>query len=110
MNAENETAKTGSITEEQVYDALRAVIDPEVGIDIVNLGLVYGVDIDDSDINVTMTMTTSACPLHGYITDQAKEAIASNIADAGSVTVDMVWDPPWSPEMMSEEARRTLGH
>lgn len=110
MSEESQNTQTGGPTEEQVYDALREVIDPEVGIDIVNLGLVYGVEIDGSDIGVTMTMTTSACPLHGYITDQAKEAIASNISDAGTVTVDMVWEPAWSPEMMSEEARRTLGH
>lgn len=110
MNTENETASTGSITEEQVYDALKTVIDPEVGIDIVNLGLVYGVAIDGSDINVTMTMTTSACPLHGYITDQAKEAITGSIPAAGEVDVEMVWEPAWSPDMMSDEARRTLGH
>lgn len=99
----------GGITEDAVYDALRGVIDPEVGIDIVNLGLVYGVEINGSDVSVTMTMTTSACPLHGYITEQAKEAIERDVPGAGSVEVEMVWDPPWDPEMMSAEAREALG-
>lgn len=110
MNDDTEPGTgSGEPDEVAVYDALRSVIDPEVGIDIVNLGLVYGVEIRGGDVSVTMTMTTSACPLHAYITGQAKEAIERVVPGTGSVEVEMVWDPPWDPEMMSAEARRALG-
>lgn len=98
----------GFLSEELVMTALSQVDDPEVGINIVDLGLIYGVEMADGRVRVTMTMTTSTCPLHAYITEAARSAVAS-LPGVESVEVEMVWDPPWKPELMSEAARRQLG-
>ncbi|VAX19184.1 PaaD-like protein (DUF59) involved in Fe-S cluster assembly [hydrothermal vent metagenome] len=97
------------VTEEKAKEALKEIIDPEVGVNIVDLGLVYGVDITDNGINVSMTMTTRACPLVELIKDQATRALEKEFPDM-AVTVEMVWDPPWDAEMMSDTARKTLGY
>jgi metal-sulfur cluster biosynthetic enzyme len=97
------------VTQEQVMEALRQVMDPELGINIVDLGLVYRVEIQDSRIHVAMTMTTRACPLHTYMTENANAVIHQLAPDAQSVDIEMVWDPPWSPEMMSDAAKQQLG-
>lgn len=97
-----------AITECAVRDALREVIDPELGINIVDLGLVYDVEIDDARIQVLMTMTTPACPLGGYLQDLAASTIQSRVPGARDVVVTLVWDPAWDPGMMSAEARRQL--
>ena len=97
------------VTHEAVTDALRQVIDPEIGVNIVDLGLVYGVDIEDSGVHVAMTMTTQACPLHTYLTEQAEASIRSMMPEVQSVEIEMVWDPPWSPAMMSDAAKQQLG-
>jgi len=96
------------ITEEQVMDALREVYDPELGLNIVDLGLVYGVDIADNQVNVTMTLTTPGCPLHNTMAQGAEIAVR-RLPGVQSATVRVVWDPPWTPERMSEEARQQLG-
>ena len=96
------------MTQEDVKDILRKVIDPEIGINIVDLGLVYGVDIDNGRLNVDMTMTTAACPLGAYITDQAGMMLRAHFPDA-DVNVNLVWSPQWTPEMMSDAARAQLG-
>jgi len=96
------------MSQDEVLDILRKVIDPEIGINVVDLGLVYGVNIDDKRLDVDMTMTTAACPLGAYITDQADMLLRAHFPDA-EVTVNLVWQPPWSPEMMSETARQQLG-
>jgi metal-sulfur cluster biosynthetic enzyme len=95
--------------EEDVREALRDVVDPEVGINVVDLGLVYGVEVDEGHVRARMTMTTPACPLHGYLTTMAESAIRTQVPEVRSVSVELVWDPPWSPEMISEAARRQLG-
>lgn len=97
------------MTTERVLEALRAVDDPEIGINVVDLGLVYQVDVANDDVHVKMTMTSPACPLHSYIREQAQEAIRRQIAEAASVEVEIVWDPPWEPARMSAAARRQLG-
>jgi metal-sulfur cluster biosynthetic enzyme len=97
------------ITEEQVLDALRQVMDPELGINVVDLGLVYSVILQNGRIRVAMTMTTRACPLHTYLTEAAEAAIRQCAPDAQAVEIDMVWDPPWTPAMMSDAAKRQLG-
>jgi len=97
------------VTEQDIRDALRGVIDPELGINIVDLGLVYGVEIDDDGVRVLMTMTTPACPLGSYLRDLAMSAIASRVPGAHDVEVSLVWEPPWHPGMMSAEARLQLG-
>lgn len=96
------------IDEEAVWNAMRSVIDPEIGINVVDLGLVYGVEVSGNAVRVAMTMTSRACPLHAYLTEAAEEAIRRNAGDAVSVRVEMVWDPPWNPDMMSDAARRQL--
>lgn len=91
-----------------VLAALAEVLDPELGIGILDLGLVYTVQISGDAVAVEMTLTTPGCPLHGSIAD-AVEARLTLLDGVGSVDVSVVWDPPWSPEAMSERARRALG-
>ena len=91
-----------------VVQALRSVLDPELGIDVVNLGLVYGIAIGDEDVRVRLGVTAPTCPLSDYLLRVAEDAIG-RIPGVGRVTVDVVLDPPWTPEMMSDEARRMLG-
>lgn len=96
-------------TNDEVLNALKAVIDPEVGVNIVDLGLVYGVAIDGGAVRVTMTMTTAACPVADYMKTQAREAVLGAVPGIGDVQVEMVWTPPWKATMMSEAAKRKLG-
>ena len=97
------------VTEKTILDALRDVIDPEVGINVVDLGLVYGVEIDGKDARVRMTMTTPACPLGPYIGETAETAIRARLPEGGEVSIELGWDPPWTPERISAEGRRQLG-
>ncbi len=86
-----------TVTREQVWSALGDVFDPENGMSIVELGLVYGIVIHDDAVQVTMTLTTTACPLHHSITDWARKAIM-RVPGVGDVDVQLTFDPPWSPE------------
>lgn len=95
--------------EDRLLEALTEVIDPEVGVDIVSLGLVYEVRAGGDGVYVRMTMTTPACPLGPYLREQVEDVIRREQPSAPSVTVEIVWDPPWSPERMTSEARRALG-
>lgn len=97
------------ITKEQILAALKDVIDPEVGINIADLGLVYGAEEKDGNIHVTMTMTTAACPLGSMLKEQARMAIKRQFPDVKSVDVELVWTPQWNPDMMSEAAKKKLG-
>lgn len=92
-----------------VWDALRTVLDPEIGESVVDIGLVYGVECAPAQVRVTMTMTTPACPAAGSIAEQAEDAIRRDCPEAREVTVDVVFDPPWTPERMSEPMRRRFG-
>jgi metal-sulfur cluster biosynthetic enzyme len=94
------------VTQESVRAALAHVIDPEVGIDIVELGLVYAIEIADAAVSVQMTMTSPACPLGDYLIEQAEAAIRDYCPD---VSVELVWEPPWSPERMGSAAKDRLG-
>ena len=96
------------MSKDEVLEILRKVIDPEIGINVVDLGLVYDVNIDDNRLDVDMTMTTAACPLGAYITDQAGMLLRQFFPDA-DVNINLVWHPPWTPEMMSDTARQQLG-
>lgn len=93
---------------ERVRAALREVVDPEVGINVVDLGLVYGIDVRDGDVRVAMTMTSPVCPLNEYITTNAEAAVRRAVPGVRAVRIDLVWDPPWRPDMMSDVARRAL--
>ena len=93
----------------EILEALRHVVDPEVGINVVDLGLVYEARLQDGHARVVMTMTTAACPLGESIVDEARAAIRRNVAGVTAVSVDLVWEPPWQPSMMSAAARERLG-
>jgi metal-sulfur cluster biosynthetic enzyme len=94
---------------EQVTEALKDVHDPELGIDIVNLGLVYEIDVQDNgDVNIQYTLTTMGCPIGPLIEEQMSEATA-HIEGIGEVRSEMVMYPPWSPEKMSPLAKSALG-
>lgn len=99
----------GLPNEDLVWDALRTVDDPEVGMSIVDLGLVYLVDVQDAAVRVDLTMTSPACPLGDVITSNAEHAIRAAAPGAQPIDIRLVWDPPWTPERMSEGARTTFG-
>jgi metal-sulfur cluster biosynthetic enzyme len=96
------------VTEDDVYEALEEVIDPELGLDFVSLGLVYDVEIKDPDVYVTFTLTTPACPIGPQVSEQMREFVG-DLEGVGAVHPNMVFDPPWSPEMMTEDAKFALG-
>jgi metal-sulfur cluster biosynthetic enzyme len=95
------------VTEDSVMDALKKVMDPELGVNIVDLGLVYGIEAENSAVRVTMTLTTPGCPLHTAIARGAAAAVR-NLDGVEDAQVEVVWDPPWTPERMSPEARAQL--
>ncbi|PTM58916.1 metal-sulfur cluster assembly factor [Desmospora activa] len=95
--------------QEEVMEALETVEDPELHIDIVNLGLVYGVEVDDEgNAKVTMTLTAMGCPLAGMINEMVTAA-AKSVEGVKNVEVNIVWNPPWSKERMSRYAKMALG-
>lgn len=94
---------------DSIMGALELVVDPELGIDIVNLGLVYDTEMDEEgNVTVTMTLTSMGCPLAGTIVEQVKAALAE-IPEVKSTEVNIVWNPPWSKERMSRYAKIALG-
>ncbi|NCC37114.1 metal-sulfur cluster assembly factor [Candidatus Chloroploca sp. Khr17] len=102
------------VSEEMVRAALKNVIDPEIGLDIVNLGLVYRIDVveEGAKVDIDMTLTTPACPAGPQILDQARRevmALADVYKNLEDVKINLVWTPFWNPSLMSEEARDELG-
>jgi len=97
-----------NITTEQVRSALTDVIDPELGLNVVDLGLIYNIGIEENKISIDMTLTTPGCPLAGMLAGSVEQALRDAFPET-DVEVSIVWDPPWSPEMISEEARSQLG-
>ncbi len=97
-----------ALDKEKVFEALRAVYDPEIPVDIVNLGLVYEVSVEGDRVAVKMTTTAAGCPVGNYIVTQAKRVIA-RLEGVKEVEVELVYDPPWHETMISEEGRRMLG-
>ena len=95
--------------DDAVREALRQVDDPEAGMNIVDLGLVYGVDVTADAVRVDMTMTTMACPMTEMITDQARSVIAAIVPEGTAVDVRLVWDPPWTPDKMTGIAKEHFG-
>jgi metal-sulfur cluster biosynthetic enzyme len=90
-----------------VWEALRAVIDPELGINVVDLGLIYGVDVDGGSVTVRYTLTTAGCGLGPLIESGITEVLSALPVD--DVRAELVFQPPWSPEMMSAETKAMLG-
>jgi metal-sulfur cluster biosynthetic enzyme len=94
---------------EDIRETLSDVIDPELGIGIVDLGLVYRADWTAEGIAVEMTMTTPSCPLGEMLLRDVEQRLRSQFAEARTIRVDLVWDPPWSPARITEQGRRQLG-
>jgi metal-sulfur cluster biosynthetic enzyme len=97
------------VDEEVVTEALSNVIDPELGLDFVELGLIYGIEIDGGDVSVTFTLTTPACPIGPQVSEQIEEFVG-DIDGVEKVSTNMVFTPPWTPERMSEDAKFALGY
>ena len=103
---ETEAATKLTSEQEDVLEALRDVVDPELGINVVDLGLIYGVDVDAERIaTIDMTLTSAACPLTDVIEDQAREALEGVVAD---FRINWVWMPPWGPESITDDGREQL--
>ena len=96
------------LNEEIIYEALKDVYDPEIPVNIVDLGLVYGVEIKDNDVKVNMTLTFAGCGMGPYIAQQAEWRIAE-IEEVDDVEVDLIFEPPWNPDMISEDGKKELG-
>ena len=94
---------------ESVLQALRTVEDPEAGMNVVDLGLVYDVAVSGACVRVAMTMTSPSCPMAPYLVDEATAAVRGVLSDGYEVEVSLVWDPPWTPERMSPAARERFG-
>jgi metal-sulfur cluster biosynthetic enzyme len=97
------------VDEEDVLEALSNVIDPELGLDFVELGLIYDVEIDGGNVSITFTLTTPACPIGPQVSDQMQEFVGE-IEGVDAVVPNMVFTPPWTPEKMSEDAKFALGY
>ena len=96
-------------SETEVMDALSNVIDPELGLDFVELGLIYGVEVDAGNVHVTFTLTTPGCPIGPQVTEQIEEFVGE-LEGVRTVESEMVFTPAWSPERMSEDAKFALGY
>ena len=96
------------VDEDDVLEALSNVIDPELGLDFVELGLIYGIDVDDGRVHVTFTLTSPACPIGPQVSEQIEEFVGE-LDDVDEVTSTMVFSPPWTPDKMSEDAKFALG-
>ena len=101
-----------TVNVEHVRDSLKKCMDPEVPLSIVDMGLIYGIDVtDNNDVNIKMTMTTKGCPLHETMVDDVKR-YAKKVTGVNNVDVEIVWDPPWTMDKMSDEAKakmKTMG-
>jgi metal-sulfur cluster biosynthetic enzyme len=95
--------------DQNVLEALRAVKDPELGINVVDLGLIYRAERTPAGIEVDLTLTAPSCPLSEMLIEEAREVLRAQFADVPSISVELTWDPPWTPDRMSEQARRQLG-
>jgi metal-sulfur cluster biosynthetic enzyme len=99
---------TQTLTTEEVYEALRDVYDPEIPVNVVDLGLVYGVEVDEGNVDVTMTLTFAGCGMGPYIAQQAEWRIAELDA-VEDVNVELTFDPPWTPDLITDEGKKLLG-
>jgi len=98
-----------AFTEQDIYDAISTVIDPEVGFNLVEMGLIYDVEIkDEKDVIVTMTLSTPSCPLHEMLMNWTKEAVMK-VEGVKSVVANLTFDPPWNPTMATDDVKKKLG-
>ena len=96
------------VTEEDVRNALRKVYDPEIGLDIVSLGLIYDIKVDGGKVHVKMTLTVPGCPLMNMLLSHAKRAV-SDLEGVEDVNIELTFDPPWTPDRIDPEVRKMLG-
>ena len=101
-------AETATITRDDVIEALKDVFDPEIPVNVVDLGLVYDVGVDKGDVDVKMTLTFAGCGMGPYIAQQAEWRIAE-IEGVEDVNVELVYDPPWTPDLITEDGKKLLG-
>ncbi len=99
---------TQTLTAEEVYEALRDVYDPEIPVNVVDLGLIYGVEVDQGNVDVKMTLTFAGCGMGPYIAQQAEWRIAELDA-VEDVNVELTFDPPWTPDLITDEGKKLLG-
>ena len=97
-----------AVTEKDIRDALKTVKDPELGLDLVVLGLIYDIEVEDSDAKVTISLTSPFCPVAGQIVDEAKAAV-EGVDGVESAEVELTFEPPWSPERINPLIRSSLG-
>ena len=101
--------KSSEEIKEEVIKVLKQIYDPEIPVNIYDLGLIYGVEVDENhNVKIKMTLTTTACPLMGILIYRVEEMVKQNIPNVGNVDVELVWDPPWTPERISPEGRKLL--
>ena len=105
----DEATQDGAPDRDDVWEALENVIDPELGLDFVSLGLVYDVELEGNDVHITFTLTSPGCPIGPQVTEQMKEYV-SEVENVEKVFPKMIFSPPWSPEKMSEDAKFALGY
>ena len=99
---------TQTLTAEEVYEALRDVYDPEIPVNVVDLGLIYGVEVDEGNVDVKMTLTFAGCGMGPYIAQQAEWRIAE-LDTVEDVNVELTFDPPWTPDLITDEGKKLLG-
>ena len=99
---------TQTLTAEEVYEALRDVYDPEIPVNVVDLGLIYGVEVDQGNEDVKMTLTFAGCGMGPYIAQQAEWRIAE-LDEVEDVNVELTFDPPWTPDLITDEGKKLLG-
>ena len=100
--------EAGTVTMDEVYEALREVYDPEIPINVVDLGLIYDVKLDEGNVDVKMTLTFAGCGMGPYIAQQAEWRLAE-LEGVDDINVEMVFDPPWTPDQITEEGKKQLG-
>lgn len=96
------------VTKEDVMKVLKECYDPEIGISLVDLGLIYDVKVDKDKVNIKMTLTTPGCPMHAFMVQDVQEKVKA-MKGVKEVNVELVWDPPWTPDRISKEAKKKLG-
>lgn len=104
----DDVALNAPLTEESIEDSLRLVIDPELGINIVDLGLIYGISVDGGRVDVTMTLTTPGCPLQATIEAAIERVLETRHRQVEDIGIELVWDPPWGTDLISDEGRAQL--
>jgi len=100
--------ETATVTREEVLEALKDVFDPEIPVNVVDLGLIYDVKVEDNDVDIRMTLTFAGCGMGRYIAQQAEWRLAE-LENIDDINVEMVYDPPWTPDMISEDGKKLLG-